>query len=146
MTGVGVQLFCIDGTNLVRGSFGYEGPQFRAQEEADAQRMVMAFGQVCAGIGGRIEIEVYFDGQPRAGLASREAGLSVRFTRELKADDVILDRVSARRYSGEGKVTVVTSDAELGARAKEEGGRWLRVARGAKLETVVAAIEGRFSR
>lgn len=146
MTAAGVPLFCVDGTNLVRGLFGYAGPDFRAQEDADSRRLVEGLGQLCQAAAGRLEIEVFFDGEPRAGLVCRVPGLTVRFTREVEADAVILDRVSARRYGHAGKTVVVTGDAELGEDAAAEGGRWLRVKRGAPFETIVSAIEGRFLR
>jgi len=138
-------LYCIDGNNLVRGAYGYAGPDFAAQEEADAQRLIKALERTCLLIGDRLEIEVFFDG-PHRNLSSRSQNLSVRFTRELKADDIILDRVRARAYSGLGKITVVTADADLGARVKADGGRWQRVPHGAPLEDIIRTIEGRFSK
>jgi hypothetical protein len=141
MQKVGIHLFCIDGTNLVRGSFGYGGPSFQAQEEADSRRLLEIMGQVCAAQEGRIEVEVFFDGASRPALSA--SGLRVSFARDLEADDVILDRVRSKRYAGAGKVTVVTGDAELGAAVCDEGGRWLRVRPGTGLEEVMKSIEGR---
>lgn len=131
--------YCVDGTNVVRGSVGYGGPNFRLQEEADTQRLVQAFGQLCNDLDGQIEVELYFDGAFRP-LSSPAPNLRLRFTRETPADDLILDRV---RVTG-GKVTVVTGDGELGRRISEEGARWLRVNPGTALESVLNAIERRF--
>ncbi|MBI3553729.1 MAG: NYN domain-containing protein [Elusimicrobia bacterium] len=141
-----VHLYCVDGSNLVRSGYGYEGPAFRAQEEADAERLIAALDRACAAAGGRLEIEVFFDGPRRGAPLGISAGLSVRFTHELEADDLILDRVRARSYAGVRKVTVVTADSALGRQVEGEGGRWQRVRRGAPLESVVRAIEGRFKR
>jgi hypothetical protein len=139
-------LYCIDGNNLVRGAYGYAGPQFQAQEDADAQRLVKALERTCLLLGSRIDIELFFDGPFRAHLNARAQNLAVRFTRELKADDIIVDRVRSRSYSGANKVTVVTADSELGERVRADGGRWQKVPHGAPLESVIAAIENRFSR
>lgn len=141
MTGT-ILSFCVDGTNLVRGSHGYGGPEFRAQEDADTRRLVTAFGQLAESLGGRLEVELFFDGNYRP-LPSA-SGVLVRFTRELAADDLILDRVRGSAYGGEGRVTVVTGDGELGRRAADEGARWMRVSPGTPLENILAAIEKRF--
>lgn len=145
MTSVSARLYCIDGTNVVRVCHGYGGPAFRAQEDADAQRLVEALARLCEGLAGRVEVELYFDGRFRP-TARTAAGLRVRFAHEESADDLILDRVRASAHLGEGRATVVTADGELGRRAVEEGGRWQRVSPGAGLEPVLGAIERRFSR
>ena len=139
----GRPLYCVDGTNVVRGSFGYGGPDFRAQEDADTERLVASLGVLCESLEGRVEVEVFFDGEPRA-LRSSAGNLRVSFTRELPADDLILDRVRARSYGGGGSVTVVTGDGELGRKAAEEGARWQRVGPGQGLESVLRAIENGF--
>lgn len=136
-------VFCVDGTNLVRsGGQGYGGPAFRAQEEADEQRLLAALSQLCDAREG-LEIELFFDGAFRA-LRSVSPGLTIRFSRELSADEMILDRVRGKSYAGGGKITVVTADSELGEQVSQEGGRWVRVHPGASLESVIRAIEGRF--
>ena len=66
------------------------------------------------------------------------------FTRELSADDMILDRVRARKWSGGGPTTVVTADVDLGQMAEDEGGKWMRVAHGSAPEGVARKIGGRF--
>ena len=139
--------FCVDGTNVVRGAFGYGGPQFRDQEEADSLRLVQALAGTSSLFEGRVELEVFFDGGRRPWPASAlPANIRVRFTDESQADDLILDLVRARRHANGGKVTVVTADGELGGKVSEEGARWLRVRPGASLEAVVGAIEGRLKR
>ena len=135
--------YCIDGTNVVRGCYGFGGPAFSAQEDADSQRLVSAFGQLCESLDGRIEVEVFFDGAFRS-MPSPAGNMRVSFTRELPADDLILDRVRSRKFSGAGRVTVVTGDGELGRTASDEGARWLRVNPGTKLESVLHSIEKRF--
>lgn len=138
-------VYCVDGTNLVRGGYGYGGAAFREQEEADAQRLVLMLSALCERLGARVEIDVYFDGKFRA--APRGASnLRVRFTHETQADDLILDRVRARAYSGGGGVTVVTGDGELGRQVSDEGGKWLRVSPGQSFESIFSAIERRWTR
>lgn len=136
--------YCVDGTNVVRGCYGYGGPAFQGQEDADSERLVAAFGQLCRELDGEIEVELFFDGKFRA-LRSSEPNLRVRFTHELPADDLILDRVRSSGYTNAGRVTVVTGDSELGRKASEEGAHWLRVGPGTKLENVLRTIEKRFS-
>lgn len=141
-----VHLYCIDGNNVVRGGYGYGGPDFRAQEDADAERLISALERTCLLLGSRVEIEVFFDGPFRSNLRASSQNLHIHFTRELKADDVIVDRVRSRSYSGTNKVTVVTADADLGERVKQDGGRWQKIPHGAPLEAIVRTIEGRFSK
>ncbi len=145
MAHASIHVYCVDGSNLVRGGYGYGGPAFRAQEDADAERVVAAFSQLCERLGPRVEVDLYFDGAYRGWRASA-ANLRVLFSREEQADDLILDRVRARAYLGGGSVTVVTGDGELGRRAAQEGGKWLRVGAGQALESVVGAIERRWNR
>lgn len=136
--------YCVDGTNLVRTGYGYGGPAFRDQEEADGERLVALLSSVCAELSGRAEVELFFDGPWRA-WRSGAANLRLCFTGRAKADELILDRVRARVWRG-GRVTVVTADGELGKRAAEEGGRWQRVAPAAGVEGAVRALERRLSR
>jgi hypothetical protein len=139
--------YCVDGTNIVRGAFGYGGPQFRPQEEADSLRLISALSRTCERVGERVEIDLFFDGGRRSwDLPPLPANLCVRFTGELSADDLILDRVRARGWASAGRVTVATSDGELGRKVGEEGGKWLRVKTGAALESLVGAIERSFCR
>lgn len=142
-----VASYCVDGTNVVRTSCGYGGPQFRRQEEADALRLIEGLSRVCETLGARVEIEVFFDGGDQA-LPGRAgaANLRVRFAREIEADELILDRVRSKSWSGGGRVTVVTADGELGRRTEEEGGRWLKVRHGSDMTGVFKAIERRFAR
>lgn len=135
--------FCVDATNVVRGCYGYGGEAFRRQEDADSERLVSAFALLCETLDGRIEVELFFDGAFRP-MRSPASNMRVSFTRELPADDLILDRVRSRRYAGAGRVTVVTGDTELGEKASEEGARWLRVGPGTRLEDLLRSIERRF--
>ena len=138
--------YCVDGTNVVRGLFGYGGEPFRAQEDEDGRRLVLALAQLCEGLPTRLEIELFFDGPERPLPGDRRPpNLRIRFARELEADDLILDRVRAKAY-GHGSVTVVTADGELGKRAAEEGAGWLKVRPRSSLESVVKAIESKFRR
>jgi hypothetical protein len=138
-----VHTFCVDGTNVVRGCYGYGGPEFRQQEDADSELLVASLGVLCESLEGRIEVEVFFDGGQRA-LRSTARNLRVRFTHEVPADDMILDRVRSKKYSGGGGITVVTGDGDLGRMAAEEGARWQRVGPGQGVESVLHAIEKRF--
>jgi len=141
-----VRLFCVDGTNLVRTAYGYGGPAHQAQEQADSERIVEIFAQVCEEAGGGVEIELFFDGAFRPMPAGRSANFSVTFTREIAADDRILDRVRARAWNKGGSVTVVTADGDLGRTTEAEGGKWMRVSHGSSPESVARRIGGRFSR
>ena len=137
------RLFCVDGTNLVRTAYGYGGPAHAAQEDADTDRITAIFGRMCEDAGGEVEVELFFDGAFRTLGGPRPDGFRVSFTRELAADDMILDRVRARKWSGGGPTTVVTADVELGEMAEAEGGKWLRVGRGSAPESVARRIGGR---
>ena len=141
-----VRLFCIDGTNLVRSAYGYGGPAHQAQEQADSEHMVEVFGRLCEETGGAVEVELFFDGAYRAMPSGGPANFRLSFTREVTADDMILDRVRARAWNKGGPVTVVTADVELGETAEAEGGKWMRVAHGTAPERVARQIGGRFSR
>lgn len=141
-----MRLFCVDGTNLVRTAYGYGGPAHAAQEEEDARRLVALLAIACEEAGPALEVELFFDGAFRIFPGTRPANLRLSFTRELKADDLILDRVRARAWGGGGRATVVTADAELGRSVEAEGGKWMRVPHGAPPESVARRIGGRFSR
>ncbi|MEK7389730.1 MAG: hypothetical protein AAB036_08525 [Elusimicrobiota bacterium] len=141
-----VRLFCVDGTNLVRTAYGYGGTAHSAQEDADTERVAVIFGGLCEDVGGAVEVELFFDGAFRALGGPRPDNFRVSFTRERPADDAILDRVRARCWNGGGSATVVTGDAELGRRAEAEGGKWMRVGRGASAEGVASRIGGRLLR
>jgi hypothetical protein len=139
------RLFCVDGTNLVRTAYGYGGPAHSAQEDADTDRIAVILGQVCVEAGPEMEIELFFDGAFRTLGGSRPDNFRVSFTRELSADDMILDRVRSRKWNG-GKTTVVTADVELGEMAESEGGKWLQVGHGSSIESVIGRMRGRFSK
>jgi hypothetical protein len=143
---MGLRLFLVDGTNLVRTAYGYGGPAHRAQEELDTERLVAIFARLQEDAGAAAEFELFFDGPYRDFPAARAAGLRVTYSREGPADDLILDRVRARAWDGGGKATVVTADAELGRETQAEGGRWMRVAHGTPPERVARDIGGRFTR
>jgi hypothetical protein len=143
---MGARLFCIDGTNLVRTAYGYGGPAHQAQENADSQRLVSIFSRLCEEAGAAVEVELFFDGPYRAMPAGSAGNFRLSFTREVPADDLILDRVRARKWNQGGSVTVVTADVDLGETAEAEGGKWMRVAHGTPPESVARRIGGRFSR
>ena len=137
------RLFCVDGTNLVRTAYEYGGPDREVQEDADTDLVAAIFGRVCEEAGAKVEIELFFDGPFRALGGPRPDNFRVSFTRESKADDLILDRVRSRKWNG-GKTTVVTADVELGELAETEGGKWMRVEHGSSPEGVARKIGGRF--
>ena len=137
------RLYCVDGTNLVRTAYGYGGPAHAAQEDSDTDRIAVIFGQVCEEAGPEMEIELFFDGAFRTLGGSRPDNFRVSFTRELSADDMILDRVRSRKWNG-GKTVVVTADVELGEMAEAEGGKWLRVDHGSSIESTIGRMRGRF--
>ena len=140
------RLFCIDGTNLVRTAYGYGGPAHSAQEDADTDRIAVIFGQVCEEAGPEMEIELFFDGAFRTLGGLRPDNFRVSFTRELPADDMILDRVRSRKWSKGGPTTVVTADVELGEMAEAEGGKWMRVGHGSSVEGNIGRMRGRLLR
>ncbi len=139
------RLFCVDGTNLVRTAYGYGGPAHQAQENADSERLVEIFARLCEEAGSAVEVELFFDG-PFRPMPGGPANFRLSFTRETPADDLILDRVRARKWNQGGSTTVVTADVELGETAEAEGGKWMRVAHGSSPESVARRIGGRFSR
>ena len=139
------RLFCVDGTNLVRTAYGYGGPAHQAQENADSERLVEIFARLCEDAGSAVEVELFFDG-PFRPMPGGPANFSLSFTRETPADDLILDRVRARKWNQGGSTTVVTADVELGETAEAEGGKWMRVAHGSPPESVARRIGGRFLR
>ncbi|MDE2141544.1 MAG: NYN domain-containing protein [Elusimicrobia bacterium] len=141
-----VRLFCVDGTNLVRSAYGYGGTSHQAQEQSDSERMVEIFARLCEETGAGVEVELFFDGAFRAMPSGGPANFRLSFTREVPADDVILDRVRARTWNKGGTVTVVTADVELGETAEAEGGKWMRVAHGTSPDRVARQIGGRFLR
>lgn len=142
---MGIRLFCIDGTNLVRTAYGYDGSAHSAQEQSDSEHLAEIFAQVCSEAGSAVEVELFFDGPFRA-MPSGPANFSVSFTHEVAADDLILDRVRARAWNKGGSTTVVTADGDLGRASETEGGKWLRVSHGSSPESVARRIGGRFSR
>ena len=139
-----VRLFCVDGTNLVRTAYGYGGPDHAAQEDADTDRITLIFARLCEDAGAVIEIELFFDGAFRTLAGPRPGNFRLSFTREQTADDMILDRVRSRKWSGGGATTVVTADGDLGRMAESEGGRWMKVGHGTSPESVAGRIGGRF--
>ena len=139
------RFFCVDGTNLVRTAYGYGGTAHQAQEQADSERLVHIFAQMCEEAGTAIEVELYFDGAHRL-LPAGPGNLRVRFARDCPADDMILDQVRSKSWSQSGKTTVVTADVQLGEAAEAEGGKWMRVDHGSSPESVARRIGGRFSR
>ena len=141
-----VRLYCVDGTNLVRTAYGYGGPDHSAQEDSDTERVAAILARLCEDHGDALEIELFFDGAYRTLGVFRAANFRVSFTREVTADELILDRVRARSWNGGGKATVVTADADLGRRAEAEGGKWMRVSHGTAPEGVARMIGGRFQR
>lgn len=143
---MGARLFCVDGTNLVRTAYEYGGPDREAQEDADTDRVAVIFARLCEEAGARIEIELFFDGAFRAVGGPRPANFRVSFTRESAADDMILDRVRSRKWSGGGTTTVVTADGDLGRMTESEGGKWMKYGHGSSPESVAGRIGGRFSK
>ena len=142
---MGIRLFCIDGTNLVRTAYGYGGPAHQEQEQSDSEHLAEVFASVCEEAGSAVEVELFFDGPFRA-MPGGPANFSVSFTHEIAADDLILDRVRAKAWNKSGSVTVVTADGDLGRTTEAEGGKWLRVSHGSSPESVARRIGGRFSR
>lgn len=133
--------FCVDATNVVRRAYGYGGPQFRAQEEADGQHLIAALAEVCRRHEDAVAVDLVFDGPWRALTAGLPGNLRLRFAHEGGADAMILDRVRALRHGG-CRVTVVTGDSGLAESAREEGGRLL-TPRSGGIEGVASAIEAR---
>jgi predicted RNA-binding protein with PIN domain len=141
-----VRLYCVDGTNVVRVLWGYGGAEFRGQEESDCVTLVDSFAILGRRLAGQAEFEVFFDGQGRTWeRVPRGENLRVSFSWDETADALILDRVRAGSFGRAGRVTVVTADAELGRRAREEGGRWLAVKPEDGLERILRGIERRFT-
>ena len=126
--------------------WGYGGTEFREQEESDAATLVESFAVLCRGLADRLEVDIFFDGRSRPWPrpVTLPENLRVRFAWEEEADDLILDRVRSQSFNSSGRATVVTGDSELGRRAQEEGGRWLRLSEDKGLEGILRSIERRF--
>jgi hypothetical protein len=139
-----VRLYCVDGTNLVRTAYGYGGTAHAKQEDSDTCHLAMIMAKLCRDAGGSLELELFFDGPFRSVVDSPPENLRLTFTRDLVADDLILDRVRSRKWSGGKAVTVVTADAELGRMAEDEGGKWMKVEHGSSPERTAGRIGGRF--
>jgi hypothetical protein len=139
-----LETYFFDGTNMVRGCFGYGGPAFRAQEQADGRRLIAALSRLCEDWGERLEAEIFFDG-PRQDFVETVIPINLRvcFSLETEADELILGGVRSRRYKHSGRVTVVTADGELGRKVSQEGGGWLRLRPGLGLEAIISSIERR---
>ena len=102
--------FIIDGYNITRRDPATSEFSIRDQRDALVRRLA-ARGDTLLGNG---SVTVVFDG--RAGMASETspfAGIEVLFSRDETADELIVRLARAAR----GKIVVVTSDRELGARA-----------------------------
>ena len=142
-----MQLYCVDGTNVVRVLWGY-APGFNVQEESDCSTLIESFGELCHRLSGSIEVEIFFDGAGRQWTRTFQspANLRVSFAWDVSADELILDRVRARSFGREGGMSVVTGDGELGRRAQEEGGRWLNIHAAKSLAAILGKIERRFLR
>ncbi len=138
MRAVKTQTLCIDATNLIRVCYGH-APGFRDQEDADSVRLLAILDRLGEEGGARLDVEVFFDGVPRS-LRPRSGNVRVRFAAGESSDDLIIDRVRLSRQNGSGRVTVVTGDAELGRRVREEGGRWVVVRQRAEFETVLDSL------
>lgn len=143
MTADRKRLYCFDGTNLTRGVWESD-PGARRQEDEEAERLVATLSKLCQEAGERLEIELFFDG-PNRGWRWQAANLRVRASHEEPADELILDRVRARKFAGAG-VTVVTADGELGREAEREGATWLKSSPGGGFDGVVRSIAARFLR
>lgn len=110
--------YLVDGTNLSRG-LDYD-PRFPAMEEARTKDLVARVARLAERLGGRAEIEIFFDGPARpVGEAGRAA---VRFSHEVEADVLIEGKVRLVRSRGLG-VVVATEDGGLGRDVEAEGGR-----------------------
>ena len=112
-----MRTYLVDATNATRRD-AY-APGFAEQEDANARQFVGRLSAFASNFGGRISIELIFDG-PRRDLGG--SGLAMRFSCERSADDLILGTVRSLRAQGRG-VIVATEDSGLAADVEEEGGR-----------------------
>ena len=112
------QVVLVDGSNLVRHEF--ENGVESGLEQRHERRFLLGLCGSNQRRGGTI---VFFDGPARhAGLA-RPKDVELDFSQTEKADDRIISRLRLLRLSEPGaRVSVVTYDRGLAARAKEEGG------------------------
>lgn len=115
---ISMRTYLVDATNATRRD-AY-APGFPEQEDADARRFVERLSSLASALGGRVAIELVFDG-PRRDLGYG-AGLTLRFSGERSADDLILGTVRSIRAQGRG-VIVATEDSGLADEVEHEGGR-----------------------
>ncbi|MBI4423862.1 MAG: NYN domain-containing protein [Elusimicrobia bacterium] len=110
--------YLVDGTNLARGA-DYD-PRFPAMEERRADELLEQVDRLARHLGGRGEVEVFFDGPARPVGGSGRA--AVRFSGDASADELILGKVRLLRSRG-SNVIVATEDGGLRREAVSEGAR-----------------------
>ncbi|MFA6092042.1 MAG: hypothetical protein WCU88_04875 [Elusimicrobiota bacterium] len=93
-------------------------------EEARTAQWVGLIDGLCAGMGGRLSVEIFFDG-PRRSVGVSCSNISVRFPMSGTADDMILGAVRLLAREGRAGV-VVTQDDDLASDCVREGARVIR--------------------
>ncbi len=115
-----IELVVVDGNNLLYRTTG--------GVEAAAVRPLLAGLQ--AAIRAPIEKIVVLDGHPAPGTPARQriAGtLELRHAGSVKADDAIVQLLTARPYAARARTLVVTDDRGLTERTRSAGGRTQRL-------------------
>lgn len=110
--------YLVDGTNLSRGA-DYD-PRFPSMEETRSAELIDRVARLAERLGGRGEVEIYFDGPSRP--VGEAAPAFVRFSHERPADELIEGKVRLLRSRGLG-VVVATEDGALGRELEAEGAR-----------------------
>lgn len=110
--------YLVDGTNLARGA-DYD-PRFPQMEQVRTEELVARVARLAERLGARSEIEIFFDGPPRA--VGEPGQARVRFSNDRSADDMIEGKVRLVRSLGQG-VVVATEDGGLRNEAEAEGAR-----------------------
>jgi len=113
-----MRTYLVDATNATRRD-AY-APGFAEQEDANARAFVGRLSAAAGALGGRVAVELVFDG-PRRDLGPA-TGLALRFSGERSADELILGTVRSLRSQGRG-VIVATEDSALADEVEQEGGR-----------------------
>lgn len=108
----------IDGSNVVRGFFGFSQGDYR-WDDLNSACFLSRLSDWAKGFADGSPLEVIFDGTRRRIRYRGKRLLSLLFARGRPGDDLVVLRARFLRHMGH-TVTVVTSDKQLAERARKE--------------------------
>ena len=116
--------YVIDGCNLVRHPLFPEVTPFRSQDSRAALVAFIARSKICGSV--RNDVTIAFDGYaPRGFLAPQEYNITVAFSLNTSADELIRQRI--QQSKAKRTYVVVTDDRELGLFIRALGADWRTV-------------------